>query len=194
LKKKFMAEWQLVKTRFAYKNPDPNIKYKRCGWDILIELLLEHNKQRGETNESRTNVRDPRFATFRASKLFVTKIYSLKTDKWLYKVTNQCYESTAKYRVGQWVKAQKWDPQLDIVCTHGIHYFNTLEAAYVYNPLCSIFFTEDGSVKSEDCYKINGICAQCELYHHLTRFFHIGNLISIYPRPCVPRNQEEEIS
>ncbi len=122
-----------VQIRTVFNDPDivSNIKYKRCDY-YIVELELIETAQ---TNELRSRVIDVRFAKFRGSKnsLVPRRIYNSKNDQWEKKIVHTCGFRTITYTVGIAAEPDGFDENMDVVCGQGIHYFNSLIAAYWYS-------------------------------------------------------------
>jgi hypothetical protein len=74
-------------------------------------------------------------AKFRCNGLNVMIIYDLvsrKTVNYVHHETNY-WTFITNYKVGELVKPNWFDDDLDTICTSGIHYFLTLKAAMAYN-------------------------------------------------------------
>jgi hypothetical protein len=66
-------------------------------------------------------------------------IYDLlfqKTVNSIMHYTESCFvpKTITRYEVGSYVKPDWFDNNLNSICSHGIHYFLTLEAALSYRP------------------------------------------------------------
>lgn len=78
------------------------------------------------TNESRIGILDPDFAEYRANKAHIVK----GSGKSNYR--NPYYAKPLIYNEGEIVYPDRWDTDIQIVSTHGIHYFKTYDAAYAW--------------------------------------------------------------
>jgi hypothetical protein len=117
---------------------DKKYVYKTCGDFIVVLEKLSDTI----TNENRSNVSqigdDKLYAKYRANKLFVKQIinkYDLsKCEKVMssYKITAE-YEITAEYKIDETVYPDKFDINIENVCSSGIHYFLNLKRAFYYN-------------------------------------------------------------
>lgn len=130
---------------FTYKSLEKNCKkyqsyekyvYKRCNngcglprfWLVIMEKC-----GRTITNEDRKDVVDKKYAKFRANKLKVVKIINTIDGSSEDHVVNvSAYGDPLLYKVGAIVECDKFDKNIDVVCSHGIHYFKTLIPAYHY--------------------------------------------------------------
>src|ERR1700722_9317452 len=108
---------------------DPFIVYKSA-FNCIIEL--EINPQTAKTNLDRDNVVDKNHAKFRCNKARVLKIYN--------KFTNCEYDNVYSnhnelfiYEKGKDVEVLDYDTDKNKVCTQGIHFYLTKEAAFFYN-------------------------------------------------------------
>ena len=95
------------------------------GWEKCIDTL---------TNEERhfEDYGMKEHAKYRANKLKVVDIFNRYDPSKKYETTCSIYKSTFCYKVGEIVEETRFNIDLEIVCTHGIHYFKTLEAAFYY--------------------------------------------------------------
>lgn len=87
----------------------------------------------GEHNEARTFVCKPDYAKFRCSEAFVISIHRRGVNGKRYKV-KVGYSALHYYFVysTNTVVKTAYDPDIDKVCTSGIHYFKTKRAAQEY--------------------------------------------------------------
>lgn len=149
-----------------YKNytDDNNYVYKSSGDYIIVLSLTE----KSDTNRDRSVV-DPNYARYRAStaltELIFNKFDHLKT---LVSIRNMPYETELIYEVGEIAQPDGYDNDINEVNTNGIHFFNTIDAAYYYNFKCPPDFT--GELKEfdqlgtylESTFYLNGIKQQTE--------------------------------
>lgn len=125
------------------------------------------------TNESRKNIYDPLCAKFRANVLEVHKIINIETME---QSTFLCHEFynydigasiPLLYEVGKVVEPDSFDPDLNNICSNGVHYFKTIDRAFYYRnydnlPLYTgrcIDWFDNGQKKLEGSYikgKMNG--------------------------------------
>ena len=102
--------------------PEPNIGYKKAkeGFIVKLEIL-------GENNEKRTDIRDPVHAKYRCSKAKVLDIFHYKTNEKKESIGG-IYNNNFIYKLNEIVET-KFNPNLESVCSEGIHYFKTLKQA-----------------------------------------------------------------
>jgi antitoxin component YwqK of YwqJK toxin-antitoxin module len=82
----------------------------------------------GKTNEKRSGIVDPLHAKFRTDKALVIDIENFETkEKMKEDYSNR--DLYFIYRVGEEVKVVNYNEDIHEVCTTGIHYFKTKEAA-----------------------------------------------------------------
>jgi len=123
--------WEDIRDAFG---ETANRKYKRCN-EYLVELELCPETK---TNEFRSGVVDARFAKFRASQLKTTRILNTQTKKWVDEINHVWNDNMFKfefpivYKVGMIAYPSGFDTRLNDICAEGIHYFNTLLAAFAY--------------------------------------------------------------
>ncbi len=105
-------------------------KYYTCL--VVLKKPLEDFK----CNESRKDVVDKNFAKFRCNGLITVAIYDLINEEFIDLLEHDlmtCFGyKKIFYQVNKLSIPDLYDENLDIVCTSGIHYFLTLEAALNY--------------------------------------------------------------
>jgi hypothetical protein len=86
------------------------------------------------TNEARKNVDDDKYAKFRADKMKVILIFDIKNpDCQIDSIDNPPPAPRASfliYKKGEIILPDGFDEDVDKICSQGIHYFKTLDAAY----------------------------------------------------------------
>lgn len=114
----------------AYKNcKDVDVGFKRCG-NVLVALRLP---PRNETTLHRF-VDNRKYAKFRAKYIpEVIFVYDLGFDVMIPKKQHHWQSVAIVYEVGKQAHPDKYDPEGYNVCSHGIHFFLTLEAAICYD-------------------------------------------------------------
>lgn len=117
---------------------DSQYVYKLCHsthtrrvWIVIMKKLFDTI-----TNELRDGIIDIRYAKFRANKLQVVTIIDYhnpkrRSKKIIHKPECNMFPSTV-YIKGHTIEPDKYDYDLNIICSNGIHYFNNIEAAYYY--------------------------------------------------------------
>jgi antitoxin component YwqK of YwqJK toxin-antitoxin module len=126
-------------------------------------LVIMKKTNNTKTNEARSNIPNEectKYAKFRANELEVVEIFDAKNP-----YTTQSYIihsyglNKIKYKVGEIVKADKYNDDIDAVCTNGIHYFKTIQCAYYYRNIpedyTGVWFEwyDNGTIKSYYNYK-----------------------------------------
>lgn len=102
--------------------------YKSAG-DFIIELIIN----KADRNNLNRNVHDKNYAKYRIERAFVDKIYhKFNNKKELTEIISD-WDANFKYRKGEYVTEITYDPDIDNVCTTGIHFYLTFEAAYYHN-------------------------------------------------------------
>lgn len=137
--------------------------YKACQSSIVTLKLLPDSV----TNESRSNVYDPNFAKFRTNKAEVVSIENLFTGNAMDSDRSLSLGSF-KYEVGKIVETE-FNSNLNIVCTSGIHYFKTCEAAKCYG-LCAwsrsnVEYYDNGAKCREYAWKEGKYLGYCKRWH-----------------------------
>jgi hypothetical protein len=147
----------MEKVEQVFKDCNSNHVFKKChdkstGHDCIV--MLEKPSIGFICNESRKSVINKDMAKFRCNGLNVMIIYDLVSRETVDSVNHAYWTWRTNYKVGELVKPNWFDDDLDTTCTSGIHYFLTLEAAMAYDreEACCIIsdgrrFGEDG-----DCY------------------------------------------
>ena len=103
--------------------------YKLC----LNEWLIVMKKQiHTMTNEKRKNIWNPTCAKFRANELLVITIININNGISIDCIENTFNGSTITYVTGKRVTATQFDTKLDNICSHGIHYFKSVDVAFYY--------------------------------------------------------------
>ena len=151
------------------------IGYKKCRGDKIVKLEIL-----GKHNEMRPNVADNKYAKFRCEKAKVLQIYDMHdvhnpviTYRWA-----QSIEKKNFYYIADEIMETKFNEDITKVCSKGIHYFLTEEAAFYYdyephNGMSKSYY-DNGQLHAKVYYK-NG-----EL-HGLQEYFHEnGNLVGRY--------------
>ncbi len=107
--------------------------FKRCSiYIVVLEKPIENFK----CNESRNNVEDANYAKFRGNFFIVKDIINGETYEHIEKITHRnWFCSPTVYEVGKETFPDSFNENLNEICTHGIHYFLTLLAAYSYEYL-----------------------------------------------------------
>ncbi len=117
-------------TSFPERSSEPKIGYKKLkdGWLCELEILGTHN-------ETRKSVKDPNFAKFRTNKVKVLSIsrFSQLQEPQTCAKGESLWKKPLIYNVGEIVEEKEFDNDLDEVCSGGIHYFLTKEAAVCFS-------------------------------------------------------------
>ena len=137
---------------------NPEYVYKFCSDCIVIMQKLQDTI----TNENRINVRNQLYAKFRANKLFVVKIINIDNMKYIDEIINNYYDIKIIYKCNEIVVPDKFDEDIDKVCSSGIHYFKSIDPAFYYRDKPPKDFTgkwirwyENGNKRNE-CEYIDG--------------------------------------
>lgn len=124
-------------TKICDEYKDEKYVYKKCNdeynnssreWLVVLEKLPET-----KTNEERVNVIDKNCAKFRGDKFKVVKIINVN-DSTIQKtkIVNSFEGHKVTYEVNGIVRAEKFNQNINIVCSSGIHYFKTIPPAYFF--------------------------------------------------------------
>ena len=125
--------------------------YKIClnKWFIILQKTNDTID-----NEMRCNLYSKNDASYRANKLLVLKIFDVNNPKnTIDTINNNFLNSHVIYNVNQIVSSDKYNSDVNIVATYGIHYYKTIDRAYYslffpynYNGYW-IYYINDGSGK-----------------------------------------------
>lgn len=118
---------------------DPEYVYKLCSSKYIVVM-----KKLPETitNEQRDGIVDINHAKCRASVLEVILIVNIyDTNDRPQQILNIFASYRTMYTIGEKAIPHNFDSILNNVCSGGIHYFKTIETAYMYNKLISSNFT-----------------------------------------------------
>lgn len=120
-----------------YEN-DEKYVYKKCNnqLDSIRDWLIVMEKNENtKTNEERKYVVDKKHAKYRANELKVVDIINVYdfTQRATYIINSSGHGAPLRYEIGKIVKCDKFDENIDRVCSGGIHYFKTLITAYCYD-------------------------------------------------------------
>ena len=117
-----------------YITSDEEYLYKTCNNYIIIMKKTSDTI----TNEERKNIINYNFAKFRANVLYVVAIVEIDNLTTIDEITNCANYNKGNilkiiYKINNLVFPDKFDQNINIICTSGIHYFKTLDAAFYYN-------------------------------------------------------------
>lgn len=107
-----------------------SVGYKKCADDRIVKLEIL-----GETNENRDSIVGPEFASMRCSEAKVLSIYDVHSDN-AHEIAYSLYDPDFEYKVGQVVKADDFEPDINVVHAPGIHYYLSEEPALHYEHEC----------------------------------------------------------
>ena len=111
------------------------IGYKAClDPNFLWRVVVVELDICGDTNCEREHVVNDMYAKFRTNKARVLRFLDPETGKELtdVKVVRSVHQSTFKYKVGSVVCVRNWNSNIDEICTTGIHFFKSFDAARLY--------------------------------------------------------------
>jgi hypothetical protein len=113
---------------------NPAFVFKSCIFDKSLYLIVLKKLSRTKTNETRKSITNHFFAKFRADKLQVVRIIDVFSfNRVVPYVTNNYESTTTYYKVGHIVHPNKYDEDIENVCSEGIHYFKSIEPAFMYH-------------------------------------------------------------
>jgi len=147
-----------------------NYVYKACRHSIVTLELLSDSK----TTEARKDVSDSNFAKFRTNKVRVISLIDPITGTKLTEDTS-IYDHMFKYKVNEIITEQNFDLNINSVCSRGIHYFKTRDAALAW------YYDQIPYSRKKDgiyyCYYDNGQVSSCEKYKNDMR---VGEITGWY--------------
>jgi hypothetical protein len=108
--------------------------YKSCAEYVVILKRLPDTV----TNENRNNITNKEcklFAKHRGNKFLVEDIFhKFDLANKAYTISNSNFnKSKLEYKIGKVIISDKFDTNLEEVCSNGIHYFLKLECAFYYS-------------------------------------------------------------
>jgi hypothetical protein len=122
----------------VFQDCNSNHVFKKChdnltGHDCIV--MLEKPLTGFICNESRKSVINKDMAKFRCNGLIVILIYDVVSQKTVSQILHKPnhWGGLTTYKVGEMVRPNRFDDDLDEICTCGIHYFLTLKAAMSYD-------------------------------------------------------------
>lgn len=121
---------KILKKCSTYSTDDSYVFKIVKEWMIVMQKL-----ETTKTNELRKDVVDSRYAKFRANELRVIEIFNMKDTKSVRKsITNLRDGNKTIYKTNKIIRPDKYDENIENVCSGGIHYFKTPIAAFYYYP------------------------------------------------------------
>lgn len=129
---------------------DQNCVYKMCNdfWFIILKKITkDQDDDITITNETRKMVANPMYAKFRASKLDVLYIIDIRNGITVESISNtfiNTFSNTCNkfndnipitYIAGQRVTPNLFDLNLDVICSNGIHYLKSPDAAFYHRQM-----------------------------------------------------------
>jgi hypothetical protein len=159
-----MLRWKQVASQFGHtKNREqtPGIGYKRLKNNLIVELEIGSIH-----NQDRKSVINSTWAKYRSKHPRCLRILDAQTLQWVTEPVKHFWdkECFAIYEPGKDVRYNTiWEPDVDIVCGPGIHYFLTLEAAFCYDLVRTAVFVRDVTDVFE--YDQNGQPSGCWNYY-----------------------------
>jgi antitoxin component YwqK of YwqJK toxin-antitoxin module len=145
--------------------PEGQLLYKSCttaddSWIVLLRPVED-----SITNQSRLPAGDPdrKYAKFRGSEFEVIDIINkFDLTKTINSIQNSTYENKTEYIKGTIVRPDSFDPDLDKVCSNGIHFFEDIMCAFYYELDSLPDYTghwahwNDNGQREHDCHYSNG--------------------------------------
>jgi hypothetical protein len=141
--------WLQVSQAFG----NPLFEPQKTKWKRADDFIIEFDLLPGAvTNENRRGVIDARFAKYRAdgNSVVPRRIYNTKKNTWERTILHTCGWREIVYEVGQPSIPDGYDSNPDQVRGQGIHFFNTLLAAFWFRITRlaeDIEFSESGAIR-----------------------------------------------
>ena len=117
------------------KYPEGNFLYKSCSTDNDSWIVVLQLADRSITNQCRLSIGHPnrKYAKFRASKAKVIDIiHKFDQTKIIDSVKSSSHYYKIEYVKGTIVLPNAFDTNLSKVCSSGIHFFESIEAAFYF--------------------------------------------------------------
>jgi antitoxin component YwqK of YwqJK toxin-antitoxin module len=117
-------------SKYVNNNYVFKICYNKCkSCHMIVLKKLSDTKD----NESREGIKDINYAKFRADKLEVVEIIDMKDySNSCNSISNFNWTNGLKYIKNKIVIPDSFDNNLNRICSNGIHYFKTIDAAFYY--------------------------------------------------------------
>ncbi len=130
----FLEQYETLQL-FTYED----VVFKRCTFENKYDciVILKKPSENFQCNETRQNIVNKKFAKFRCNGLITVAIYDLLHKKFINGFSHFVYVESREgwsiqYRVGKLSVPNSYNKNIEEICTHGIHYFLSLEAALCY--------------------------------------------------------------
>ena len=158
-----------LKDKYNQYIADLSYVYKISGTHLIILMRCPDTV----TNESRRNVFDPKRAKFRGSKFDVIEIIDL-SDMTTKQSVQSSYNHSFKYMSGKIVEPDRFNNDMDIVCTNGIHFFIDIETAFFYMDTddFSRLVRTGGRMGWHDCGRLSYVSEWLDGKHHGRSLFY----------------------
>lgn len=102
--------------------------YKSCQGEWIVVMKKTENTQ---TNKMRRDIFDSRYAKYRASELLVVDIFNKYDMTHIKSIDSSVYRhKSVTYTIGNIVYPDLFDSNINITCSNGIHYYNTIDPAF----------------------------------------------------------------
>ncbi len=138
--------------------------YKSAG-DYIVKLkFLKDTK----SNLSRENVVDKNYAKFRCNKALVVSIKHKENSSQLYIISSN-FSKSFVYTVGQIIEVKDYDERINFLCSKGIHFYLSEEAAYFHKlkPRNGLFksWYDNGQLEKEFIYKNGEVDGELRIWY-----------------------------
>lgn len=179
--KKFSQQFPYYLDQVNGGNDKGKLVYKFCypNYFVVMEKISDTI-----TNENRSNIVDPFFASIRGNKFLVVLILDMTTFEQRDSIKTKYYSSTTIYSVGDEVIADSFNSSKEALENddgNGIYAFLSMIPAYYFGfPFADVFksgtpivfrnWYVDGSLQTD------GSCLDCEMYGQLVTYYDRTNL------------------
>lgn len=157
---KLMCKNYINSPKYVYKLCNPHGIKSNDEYIVVLEKLPST-----VTNEERDSVYDARYAKFRGSEFKVVAIINTDNPKQIIRSATNRRKTT--YTINEIVVPDMFDTDMDLICTTGIHYFKTIDAAFFYRTAPPRYtglwynWNSNGILESTLLY-MNGVQTRCK--------------------------------
>ena len=109
--------------------PAPLIRYNKCIDQRVVTLELDPN----EPNNENRHVVNKQYAKYKCRTAKVIRVEDLNDPSIEFESASSYYNYNFEYIVGKIITEPNYDPDIDEVCSPGIHYFRSKNRARSYN-------------------------------------------------------------
>lgn len=111
---------------------DPDYVFKMCNDEWLVVMKKLPTTITNESRKAINIINSANSAMFRADRLMVVDIINANNFSRTSTVYSYFYKLLTRYTINEIVMSDAFDGDLDLVCSHGIHYFKTVARTMYY--------------------------------------------------------------